>query len=80
VGFMDIVLLWGRMPILGYREVEELWWDWELRCCLRLGWLRGLYELTLFLDGTPCFVEDLRNLRREKDKWCGREEDSRSRC
>jgi hypothetical protein len=25
VGFMDIVSLWGRMQILGHREVEEAW-------------------------------------------------------
>jgi len=24
---------------------------WELRCCSGLGWLRGLYEWILFLDG-----------------------------
>jgi hypothetical protein len=44
VGFMGIVSLWGRMLILGYREVEEAWRDWELQCWLQLGWLQGLYE------------------------------------
>jgi hypothetical protein len=74
VGFMDIVLLWEEKTILGHREVKEAWWDWELRCCLRLGWLRGLYERILFLDGTLSG-----NLRREKNWWCGKQEDSRSR-
>lgn len=36
-GFMDIVSLWGKMQILGRREVEEVLWDWELQCYLRLG-------------------------------------------